>query len=72
MRSNKNARVEGVAETSTPAQGFVWFQVSGVEDNAEKIGVEAYMLKKIPKDLPLHPIPLSIKWNQLSDLKFNS
>ena len=41
---------------------------SGVEDDAEKIGVEAYVLKKITKDLPLHPIPLALKWDDLSDL----
>ena len=34
-----------------------------------KIGVEAFVLKKIPKDLPLHPIPVSLKWDHLSDLK---
>ena len=27
------------------------------------------MLKKITKDLPLHPIPLALKWDYLSDLK---
>ena len=40
----------------------------GVDNNAEKIGVEAFMLKKMTKDLPLHPIPLTLKWD-LSDLK---
>ena len=47
----------------------VWFQVSGIEDDAEKIGVEAYVLKKITKDLPLHPIPLSLKRDHISDLE---
>ena len=46
-----------------------WFQVSGVEDDANKIKVEAYMLKKITKDLPLHPIPLALKWDLISDLE---
>ena len=41
--SNKNASVEGVAEASTPTRGSVWFQVSGVEDDEEKVGVEAYV-----------------------------
>ena len=27
------------------------------------------MLKKITKDLPLEPIPVSFKWDHLSDLK---
>ena len=27
------------------------------------------MLKKITKDLPLHPIPLALKWDHISDLK---
>ena len=67
--SNKNARVEGVAGTTTPTRGFIWFQVSGIEDDAETIWVEAYMLKKITKDLPLHPIPLALKWDHLCDLK---
>ena len=52
--SKKNARVEGVAGTTTPTRGSVWFQVSGVEDDAEKIGLQAYVLKKITKDLHVH------------------
>ena len=67
--SKKNVMVEGVGETTTPTRASVWFQVSGVEDDAEKIGVEAYILNKITKDLPLHPIPLALKWDHLSDLK---
>ena len=55
--------VEGVAGSSTHTQGSVWFQVSGVEDNSEKVGVEAYVLKKITKDLPLEPIPVALKWD---------
>ena len=49
--------------------------MSGIEDNAEKVGVEAYtctymyVLKKISKDLPLHPILIALKWDHLSDLK---
>ena len=35
----------------------------------EKVGVEAYVLKKITKDLPLEPIPVALKWDHLSDLK---
>ena len=31
--------------------------------------VEAYVLKKVTKDLPLHPIPLALKWDHLSDLE---
>ena len=34
-----------------------------------KIGVEAYVLKKITRDLPLHPIPIALKWDHLSDLE---
>ena len=34
---NKNARVVGVAGTTTPTRGSVWFQVSCVKDDAEKI-----------------------------------
>ena len=45
--------------------------MSGIEDNAEKVGLEAYVLKKITKDLPLHiePILVALKWDQLSNLK---
>ena len=43
--------------------------MSGFEDDAEKVGVEAYVLKKITKDLPLHPIPFALEWDHLSDLK---
>ena len=50
-------------------RGSVWFQVSGIEDDAEKIGVEACMLKKVTRDLPLHPIPIAIKWDHLSHLE---
>ena len=37
---NKNASVEGVAATSTPTctRCSVWFQVSGVKDDAKKSG----------------------------------
>ena len=35
----------------------------------ERIGVEAFVLKRIMKDLPLHPIPLALKWEHLRDLK---
>ena len=68
-RKNKNVIVEGVAGRSTRTRGSVWFQVSGVEDDSEKVGVEAYVLKKITKDLPLEPIPTALKWDHLSDLK---
>ena len=27
------------------------------------------MLKKVTKDLPLHPIPLTLKWDHISDLE---
>ena len=43
--------------------------MSGGEDDSEKIGVEANVLKKITKDLPLHPILIALKWDHLSDLK---
>ena len=61
--------VGGVGGTTTPTRGSVWFEVSGVEDDAEKIGVEAYVLKKITKDLPLHPITPALKWDHISDLE---
>ena len=61
--------MEGVGGTSTPTRGSVWFQVSGVEDGAEKIGTEAYVLKKVTRDLPLHPIPIALKWDHLSNLE---
>ena len=44
----------------------MWFQVSGIEDDAEKVRVEAYMLMKITKDLPLHPVLIVLKWDRLS------
>ena len=68
-RTKKNVLVEGVGGTSTRTRGSVWFQVSGVEDGAEKIGVEAYVLKKVTRDLPLHPIPIALKWDHLSNLE---
>ena len=43
--------------------------MSGVKDDLEKIGVEAYVLEKITKDLPLEPIPVALKWDHLSNLK---
>ena len=61
--------MEGVAGTSKPTQSSVWFQVSGIEEDTKQIGVEEYVLKKITKDLPLHPILLSLKWEYLSGLK---
>ena len=67
--SKKNAIVEGVAAASTRTRGSIWFQVSGIEDDAKKVEVEAYVLKKITKDLPLHPILVALKWDHLSDLK---
>ena len=50
-RSNKNARVKRVSGTSMPTRQSVWYQVSGVEVDAEKIRVEAYVLMNITKDL---------------------
>ena len=38
--------MEGVAGTSTPTQCSVYFQVSGVEDDRKKIGIEVYVVKK--------------------------
>ena len=35
--NKKNVMVEGVGGTRKPTWGSIWFQVSGVEDNAEKI-----------------------------------
>ena len=43
--------------------------MSGVEDDSEKVGVEAYVLKKITKDLPLEPLWVALKWDHLSNLK---
>ena len=59
----------GIGGSATRTRGSVWFQVSGTDDGAEKIGVEAYVLNKITNDLPLEPIPLALKWEHLSDLK---
>ena len=50
--SKKNARVEGVVGVSKGTRGSVWFQVSGIEDNSGKFGVEAYVLKKIRPHKP--------------------
>ena len=47
--------------------------MSGVEDDAKKSAYKRtsiqYVLKKITKDLPLHPISLTLKWAHLSNLK---
>ena len=43
-RSNKSARVEGVAGTSTPTRGSVWLPVSGFEHDSEKVGVQVSTL----------------------------
>ena len=40
-----------------------------MEDDTVKIGVEAFVLKKITKDLPLQPIPLALNKDHLLDLK---
>ena len=45
--------------------------MSGIEDDEEKVGVEAFVLTKNTKDLPLHPIPVVLKWDHLSDLKLD-
>ena len=44
---------------------FCMVQVFGVEEHVKKIGLEGYVLKKETKDLPLHPIPLAQKWDNL-------
>ena len=67
-RSNKNARV-GVAGASTPTRGFVWFHLSGIEDDPGKNWGTSIRIEEITKDLPLHPIPGALKWDHLSDLK---
>ena len=43
--------------------------MSGVEDDSVKVGVEAYMLKKITKDIPLEPFLVALMWDHLFDLK---
>ena len=45
--------------------------VSGVWHwkRCREIGVGAYVPKKISKDLPLHTIPLALKWDHLTDVK---
>ena len=43
--------------------------MSGIKANGDKIGVEAFVLEKITKDLPPHPVPLALKRKHLSDLK---
>ena len=43
--------------------------MSGIEDDAEKIGVEAYVPKKITKEAALHSIPLALKSGHLTDIK---
>ena len=67
--SNKNAVVEGVGETGMHMWWLVWLQVSGIKDDTVKIEVEAFVLKKITKDLPLQPIPLALNKDHLPDLK---
>ena len=67
----KNVMVEGVGGITMPTRGSIWFHVSGVEDDANKIRVEAYMLKKVTKDLPLHPLPLALKWDHISYLELS-
>ena len=56
-RKSKNVIIEGVAGSSACTQGSVWFPVSGVETDSEKVGVEECVLK-ITKDLLLETIPL--------------
>ena len=44
--------------------------MSGVEDDAKNQCTSIqYVLKKITKNLPLHPNSLTLKWAHLSDLK---
>ena len=59
--------VERVGGITTPHRGSIRFQISGIEDDALKIGVEAYVLNKVTKDLHLHPIPLALKWDPISE-----
>ena len=40
-----------------------------IEDDKRKVGVKAYLLKKITSDLPLHHIPVALKWDHLFNLK---
>ena len=43
--------------------------MSGLEDDLEKVGVEAYVLKKITKDLLLERTLVALKWDHLSNFK---
>ena len=67
-RQNKECNNWRSCWASTSTGGSVWFRVSGIEDDAEKVVVEAYMLRKITKDL-LHPIQVEIKWDHLTNPK---
>ena len=46
---------------STPIRGYVWFCVSSIEDDAETVGIQTYVLKKT--------ILVALKCDHLSDLK---
>ena len=68
-RTRRNALVDGIADSTTRTRGSVHFQVSGMNDDSEKVRVQAYVLKNICKSLPLHPILPSLKWEHISDLE---
>ena len=69
-RSKKNVMVEGVGGTTTPTHEDPYGSRSlALRTMQRRIGVEAYVLKKVTKDLPLHPIPLALKWDHISDLE---
>ena len=55
---SKSINVEGIQGSSASTQGSVWFEVSGVKDDSNKLRVyRTYVLKKITRDLPFEPVP---------------
>ena len=69
-RSSQKARISGVAGLvrSSPTQSIVNFNVSAVYSPGEKTSITAIVVPRVTCDLPLCPIPLSLKWNHLSDV----
>ena len=70
-RSHQNAQIAGVAGLvkSSPLQSIASFNVVTSCPPGEKISLTAVVVPRVTCDLPLCPIPFSLKWSHISGLQ---
>ena len=70
-RSHQNIRISGVTGLThdSSTQHVVNFKVSSLHSPSRKFNVSAVIVPCVRCNLPLHPIPLNPKWEQLARIQ---